>query len=147
MKVILKKDYIHLGREAEIKDVRDGYARNFLIPKGIAIISTDGAMKSLKTSEERRKKKLEQKKKALEEMAKKISEITLSFSKTKNEEGHMFGSVAKSDIIKALKAVNIEIDKEQIDMPSSLKEFGVSEVKINLSIDVRTSLKVNITAA
>ncbi|MEF3279413.1 MAG: 50S ribosomal protein L9 [Elusimicrobiota bacterium] len=147
MKVILKKDYIHLGREGEVKEVKDGYARNFLIPKKIAVIATEGELKSLKISEERRKKKQEQKKKALEEIAKKISEITLSFSRTKNEEGHMFGSVAKSDILKALKAIDINIEKEQIEMPSSFKEFGIFDVKVNLSIDVSANFKVNITAS
>lgn len=147
MKVILKKDYIHLGREGEIKEVKDGYARNFLIPNGIAALATEGAIKALKTSEERRKKKQEQKNKALQEIASKISQVTLSFTRTKNEEGQMFGSVAKSDIIKALKAVNIELDKEQIVLKTPLKEFGSFEIEVNLSIDIKAKFKVNITAS
>ncbi|MCX7647172.1 MAG: 50S ribosomal protein L9 [Elusimicrobiales bacterium] len=103
MKVILKKDYIHLGREGEIKEVKNGYARNFLIPRGIATIATEGAVKALKTSEERRKKKQEQKNKALKDLASKISQVTLSFSRTKNEEGQMFGSVTKAEVLKSLK--------------------------------------------
>jgi large subunit ribosomal protein L9 len=147
MKVILKKDFIHLGREGEIKEVKDGYARNFLIPKGIAIVATEGAIKSLKASEERRKKKIEQRNKVLKELAQKISQLTLSFSRTKNEEGHMFGSVTKSDIIKALKAANIEIDRDNIILSSPLKEFGTFDIKVVLSPDISTSFKVNITPA
>jgi len=147
MKVILKKDFIHLGREGEIKEVKDGYARNFLIPKGIAILATEGAIKSLKASEERRKKKIEQRNKVLKELAQKISQLTLSFSRTKNEEGHMFGSVTKSDIIKALKAANIEIDRDNIILSSPLKEFGTFDIKVVLSPDISTSFKVNITPA
>jgi len=147
MKVILKKDFIHLGREGEVKEVKDGYARNFLIPKGIAVVATDGAIKALKASEERRKKKLEQKNKALRELAEKISQITLSFSRTKNEEGHMFGSVTKSDIIKALKAVNIEISRDNIILTSPIKEFGTFDIKVILSPDITSAFKINITSA
>jgi|YNPMSStandDraft_1061717.scaffolds.fasta_scaffold00271_11 large subunit ribosomal protein L9 len=147
MKVILKKDFIHLGREGEIKEVKDGYARNFLIPKGIAVVATEGAIKSLKASEERRKKKIEQRNKVLKELAQKISQLTLSFSRTKNEEGHMFGSVTKSDIIKALKAANIEIDRDNIILSSPLKEFGTFDIKVVLSPDISISFKVNITTA
>ena len=144
MKVILKKDHIHLGREGDIKEVADGYARNYLIPRGIAIPATEGAIKALKTSEERRKKKLEQRRKVLEDLAKRISQIKLSFSKPKNENGQMFGSVTKSEILKSLKSANIEIDKSQLDMPASIKEFGSFEIKVRLSMDVQTSFKLDI---
>ena len=146
MKIILKKDFPHLGREGEIKEVKDGYARNFLIPRGIAILATPGAINALKASEEKRKKKLEQKNKALRELAEKISQLTLSFTRTKNEEGNMFGSVTKNDIIKALKAVNVEIEKDSIVLPTPLKEFGVFDIKVVLSPDIVTTFKVNITS-
>lgn len=145
MKVILKKDFKHLGREGDIKEVKDGYARNFLIPRGIAVMATEGAIKALKASEERRKKKQEEKNKALRNLAEKISQVNLSFTRQKNEEGQMFGSVAKSDILKALKEVNIDVDKSQLEMPPSFKEFGEFEVKINLSPDITASVKVSIT--
>jgi len=83
MKVILKKDFIHLGREGEIKEVKDGYARNFLIPKGIAVVATEGAIKSLKASEERRKKKIEQRNKVLKELAQKNISANTFFFKNK----------------------------------------------------------------
>jgi large subunit ribosomal protein L9 len=145
MKVILKKDFVHLGREGEIKEVKDGYARNFLIPRGIAIVATPGAINALKASEEKRKKKLQQKIAALKELALHISQLTLSFTRTKNEEGVMFGSVTKNDIIKSLKAANINVSKEQIVLPSPIKEFGVFEVKVNLMHDISATFKVNIT--
>ncbi|MCX7905144.1 MAG: 50S ribosomal protein L9 [Elusimicrobiales bacterium] len=144
MKVILKKDHKHLGREGEIKEVADGYARNYLIPNKIAIPATEGAIKALKASEERRKKKLEQRKKALEELAKRISQIKLSFSKPKNEDGKMFGSVTKAEVLKSLKSANIDIEKSQLDMPASIKEFGSFEIKVNLSFDIHTSFKLDI---
>ncbi len=147
MKVILKKDYVYLGREGEVKEVRDGYARNFLIPRGIVEVATEGAIKALEASRERRKKKIEERNKALRELADKISQLTLSFTRTKNEEGQMFGSVNKSDILKALKAVNIDIDKEQIDMKAPIKEFGTFEINVNLSIDIKSKFKINITSA
>lgn len=144
MKVILKKDYPHLGKEGDIKEVRDGYARNFLIPKGIAVPATEGMIKSLKVSEERRKKKLEQKIKSLQELAKKISQIKLSFSKPKNEEGKMFGSVSKAEVYKALKNANIDVEKSQIDMPASIKEFGSYDIKVKLSSDITATFKLDV---
>lgn len=145
MKIILKKDYPHLGKEGDIKEVADGYARNFLIPKGIAIPATEGTIRAIETSKERRLKKLEQKRKSLQELAERISQIKLSFSKPKNEDGKMFGSVTKAEVLKSLKSANIDIDKSQLDMPASIKEFGSFDIKVKLSMDIEASFKLDIT--
>lgn len=146
MKVILKKDLRTLGRAGDIKQVKDGYARNYLLPRGIAELATEGAIKSWKSAEERRKKKREQENKALSAVAEKISAITLSFSRKVNEDGQMFGSVAKSDILKSLKAADIEIDREAIDLPASIKAVGNFEVPVYLNSDVSAKIKVTVTA-
>lgn len=144
MKVILKKDLRTLGRAGDIKQVKDGYARNYLLPRGIAELATDGAVKSWKSAEEKRKKKREQENKALSVIAEKISGITLSFTRKVNEEGQMFGSVAKSDILKSLKAADIEINREMIDLPSSIKAVGNFEVPVYLNADVSAKIKVSV---
>lgn len=144
MKVILKKDLRTLGRAGDIKQVKDGYARNYLLPRGIAELATEGAVKSWKSAEEKRKKKREQENKALSAIAEKISAITLSFTRKVNEEGQMFGSVAKSDLLKSLKAADIEINREMIDLPNSIKAVGNFEVPVYLNADVSAKIKVTV---
>jgi large subunit ribosomal protein L9 len=131
MKVILKKDVLNLGKTGEIKTVRDGYGRNFLMPRGLVEAATPGAMKAWKNSESKRSKRRTVEASGLQELAKKISAITLSFSRSVSEEGAMFGSVAKSDIIKNLAAADIEIHKDMIKLPASIKAVGVFEVELN----------------
>jgi len=146
MKVILKKNLRTLGRIGDIKEVKDGYARNYLIPRGIAELATEGAIRAWKSAEEKRKKKIEQENKILKQIAEKISQITLSFSRPVSEEGVMFGSVAKSDILKSLKAAEINIHKDNIMLKESIKNLGNFEVEIVLSPDISAKLKINVTA-
>ena len=100
MKIILKQDIENLGRSGEIKVVKNGYARNYLIPRNMAEIATPGAIKAWQNSAERRAKYVAAQDAKLQELAKRISETTLSFARKVSEEGVMFGSVAKSDIVK-----------------------------------------------
>lgn len=146
MKVILKKDVYNLGKSGEVKTVRDGYARNFLMPRGLVEVATPGALKAWKNSEEKRNKRISQENSVLQEQAKKISAITLSFSRPVSEDGTMFGSVAKSDIIKNLSAADIEVHKDMIKLPASIKTVGVTEVEIALKPDIVAKVKISITA-
>ncbi|MBI4656775.1 MAG: 50S ribosomal protein L9 [Elusimicrobia bacterium] len=146
MKVILKKDFLKLGRAGEVKQVKSGYARNYLIPGGIAEFASPGALRSWKTSEEKRKKRVEQETEQLKKIAGKMASITLSFARPAGEEGKMFGSVAKSDIIKALKPVDIEVHKDAVNLKASLKTFGNHEVEILLKPDISAKVKIVITA-
>lgn len=146
MKVILKKDVYNLGRSGEIKTVKDGYARNFLMPRGMAELATDGAMRAWKNSAEKRAKRVAAEDASLQELAKRLSAITLSFSRPVSEEGVMYGSVAKSDIIKNLAAADIEIDKDMIRLPASIKAVGTFEVEIALKPDIASKIKVAVSA-
>lgn len=146
MKVILKKEIPKVGAIGEIKEVRPGYARNYLIPRGYAQVATDGVLKAWAASESRRKKRIEQEKESIKKLAEKISSTTISFSKPVSEDGNLFGSVAKSDILKNLKTVNININKEAIKLPSSIKSVGNFEVEISLQYGIKAKLKIVVTA-
>ena len=146
MKVILKKDIANLGKTGEIKTVRDGYGRNFLMPRGLVEAATPGAMKAWKNSESKRAHRVSTENAGLQELAKKISAITLSFSRPVSEEGSMFGSVAKSDIIKNLAAADIEVHKDMIKLPASIKAVGAFEVDIALKADIVAKVKITVTA-
>ena len=146
MKVILKKDVSNLGRSGEIKNVKDGYARNFLMPRGLVELATEGALKAWKNSADKRSKRVAAEDSALTELAKRLSAITLSFSRPVSEEGVMYGSVAKSDIIKNLAAADIEIDKDMIRLPASIKAVGTFEVEIALKPHIAAKIKVAVSA-
>ena len=146
MKVILKKDITNLGRSGEIKNVRDGYARNFLMPRGLVEVATEGALNAWKNSAAKRAKRVELEDSALKETAKRLGAITLSFSRPVSEDGVMFGSVAKSDLIKNLAAADIEINKDMIRLPASLKAVGTFEVEIVLKQDISATIKVAVSA-
>lgn len=146
MKVILKKDIYNLGRSGEIKNVKDGYARNFLMPRGLVELATEGALKAWKNSAEKRAKRVAAEDASLTELAKRLSAITLSFSRPVSEEGVMYGSVAKSDIIKNLAAADIEIDKDMIRLPASIKAVGTFEVEIALKPHITAKIKVAVSA-
>ncbi|MBU2572491.1 MAG: 50S ribosomal protein L9 [Elusimicrobia bacterium] len=146
MKVILKKDVNNLGKCGEVKQIRDGYGRNYLLPRGLVEPATEGAMKAWKNSEEKRNKRVSRENTGLQELAKKISAITLSFSRPVSEDGAMFGSVAKSDIIKNLAAADIEVHKDMIRLPASIKTVGSFEVEIALKADISAKVRITVTA-
>jgi large subunit ribosomal protein L9 len=146
MKVILKKDVYNLGRSGEIKTVKDGYARNFLMPRGLVETATAGALKAWKNSADKRAKRVASEDSALKDLAKRIDAITLSFSRPVSEDGVMYGSVAKSDLIKNLAAADIEIHKDMIRLPASIKAVGTFEVEIALKPDITAKVKVAVSA-
>ena len=146
MKVILKKDVNNLGRSGEIKVVKDGYARNFLLPRDMVVLATEGALKAWKNSAEKRAKRVSTEDTALKELAKRLDAVTLSFSRPVSEDGVMFGSVAKSDIIKNLAAADMDVTKEMIKLPASLKAVGTFEVEIVLKMDISAKIKVAVSA-
>ena len=146
MKVILKKDIPSLGKIGEVKNVRNGYGRNFLVPRGLAETATPGAMKAWQNSAEKRGKRIAVEDAGFQALAKKMSGITLSFSRPVSEDGVMFGSVAKSDIIKNLAAADIQVHKDMIKLPASIKAVGVVEVEIALKHDITTKVSITVTA-
>jgi large subunit ribosomal protein L9 len=146
MKVILKKDIPSLGKTGEVKNVRNGYGRNFLVPRGLAETATPGAMKAWQNSAEKRGKRIAVEDAGFQALAKKMSGITLSFSRPVSEDGVMFGSVAKSDIIKNLAAADIHVHKDMIKLPASIKAVGVVEVEIALKHDITTKVSITVTA-
>ena len=146
MKVILKKDVNNIGRMGEIKQVKDGYARNFLLPRGLVEPATEGARRAWKNSEVKRSKRLDQENAGLQETASRLAAITLSFSRPVSEDGVMFGSVAKSDIIKNLQAADIRIHKGMIKLPASIKAVGNFEVEITLKMGIAAKVKVVVSA-
>ncbi len=144
MKVILKQEIKGLGKIGDIKSVKDGYARNFLYPKGLALVAND---RNLKIIEKEKIKVAEIKIKEIAsatEFAKKLSSvsITLPVATASGEENKIFGSVGPADISAALKTEGFDIDKKSIVLDNPLKELGAFDVTVKIHPEVTAKIKV-----
>jgi large subunit ribosomal protein L9 len=142
MKVILRQDIEKLGKEGDIIDVKEGHARNFLLPQGFAYPASSGSMKRLE--EEKKLKVLREKKelRSAEDYAGRISGASLTFVMKAGEEDQLYGSVSASDIASKLKEQGFEIDKKQVLLEESIKVLGVYTVEIKLHSEVSGKVKV-----
>lgn len=145
MKVILKADVKSVGKKGDIINASDGYARNFLFPKGFAVEATEGNLKSLKAIKVSEQKKKEEELKNARELAKKIEGLTVLIKVKAGENGKLFGSITSKDIADELKKqFKIEIDKKKVILEEAIKSAGAYNVEIKVYPDVVASLKVNI---
>lgn len=148
MRVILKREVAGLGRPGDVKDVADGYAQNFLLPRGLAIEATAGEMKVLARARDAKRAKQDRAHAEAEELAKRLSQMTLVFKLKAGEQGKTFGSVTSKDIAEALKREQkVEVDRTKVHLPEPLKALGVHQVEIRLLTDVRANVTVAIEPA
>ena len=148
MRVILKAEVRGLGRTGEIKDVADGYARNYLLPKGLAIEATGGELKVLAQERQSEKTKKDRAHQDAEELAKRLGEITLVFKLKAGEQGKTFGSVTAKEVADALKKeAKADIDKTKIVLREPLRSLGIHKVEVRLLSDVRADVTVAIEPA
>lgn len=142
MKVILKKDQGKLGTIMNVVSVKDGYARNFLFPRGIAVPATDGNLKSLAEAQQISQKREEKKLKEARQLAKKIENVPCTIPARVSEEDKLFGSVGMQEIADFLKKEGFEIERSAVELEEPIKQLGVYNIKINLYKDVAAKLKV-----
>ncbi|SHE50794.1 50S ribosomal protein L9 [Caloramator proteoclasticus] len=145
MKVILKADIKGVGKKDEVINVSDGYARNFLFPKKLAVEATEGNLRVLEEQKAKEAEKKREEIKAAQELAKKLSTLTVEVAVKVGDNGKIFGSVTSKDIADALKKQhNIDIDKKKIDLPEAIKIAGVYTVDVKVYPEVTGKLKVSI---
>ena len=145
MVVILLKDVKGTGKAGEVVKVSDGYARNRLIPKGLAKEATEGNIRNLEKQKEIADEKRAEQKAAAQKQAEKINEITLTIRSKGGESGRLFGSITSKDIADALQEQeNIKVDKKKIVLDSPIKQTGSSEVTVKLFPEVTAVLKINV---
>lgn len=148
MRVILKREVRGLGRPGDVKDVADGYAQNFLLPKGLATIATAGEMKHLAQERQADKLKKDRAQDDAKALATRLATITLAFKLKAGEHGKTFGSVTNKDIAEALRREHgIEIDRAKIALPDPLRTLGAHSVDIKLMPDVRAKVTVAVEPA
>ena len=146
MEILLKQDVENLGAAGDIVNVKPGFARNYLIPRGMALPATPGLRKQAnqikQAAERRRLREL----KTAQDMAARISQITLNFKAKAGESGRLYGSITSATIAEALSAeLGTEIDRRDLRMEHSLRELGEHEVTIHLAQNVNANFKVIVT--
>ncbi len=144
MKIILKKNYETLGNVGDIVKVADGYARNFLFPKGFAIPASEKNMKFIEKFREEEEKRLAEEQKQAEMIMKQIEKTTIEFVRLADENGHLYGSVNEQDIVAALKEKELIIDRHNVKMEQHIKELGEFDVPIELKSDINGTLKIKV---
>lgn len=146
MKVIFLQDVPKIGRKSEIKNVSDGYARNFLFPKDLAKAATDSALKNLTADTVRQEEKRTAEQSGYRVSAQKLGTLSLNFEVKTGGKGKTFGSVTAQKIKDELKKHGIEVEKDWIDLPESIKSTGEKQVRIKFPQGVEGSVKVVIQA-
>lgn len=145
MKVILLDNIKGVGKKDEIINANDGYARNFLIPKKLAVEANNSNLAKLKSKQDSNAFKKEEEKKEALEVKEKLSKITLKISVKAGENGKIFGGVTSKEISERLKAdYKIDLDKKKIDLKETIKMTGVVTVDLKLFEGVTGKLKVNV---
>jgi len=142
MNVILTEAVAHRGSAGDMLKVRDGYARNYLIPKGMAIVATTENIKQLEHQKRQIQAKQNKLKKESEGIARHIESISCTIARAAGEEDKLFGSVTSADIYTSLKNEGIDIDKKKILLDEPLKSLGIFTVPIKIQSDVTANLKV-----
>lgn len=146
MKVILTEEIRGLGTRGDVVTVKDGYARNFLLPKNMAREATPGNLKQIE--HERRKWALlaQQEKDAAQQAANKVKGVTIRIEKRVGEGGQLFGSVTANEIADALEAKGIEVDKRRIELEHPIKTIGTHDVEVRLHREVTATIHVEVAA-
>lgn len=144
MKVILLDDVAKLGRRGEVRDVSDGYARNFLIPKKLALSASAGNMKNLEHIKQQANAKADRIKIDAETLRQKIEVLTLEERRQASEEGKLFGSVTSQDIVDFLDKHNVKVERRRVQLDEPIKTLGETTVPVRLHQDVTAQFKVRV---
>lgn len=142
MKIILRKDHEGLGKLGEVVEVKDGFARNFLIPKQIALQAVPKNLKILEQEKKRLELKETKEKRLAEQLAKKLEGVSLTATVAVGEEDKVFGAVTSQDIAELLMGKGFEIDRRKIQLDEPFKALGIYEVPVKLHAEVEAKVKL-----
>jgi len=145
MKVILLQDVKKLGKKYEVKEVKDGFARNFLIPQGLAKIATKKALAWLEKQKEIEEKKAEEALKKVQEQASSLDGLELIIPVKVGEQGQLFESITSQKISEKLKEMGFEIKKSQVDLEEPIEKIGEFPVKIKFDHNLEAEIKIIIS--
>ena len=142
MKIILREDVERLGRKGDIVTVKDGYARNYLIPRGLALPVTRGNIRMIEEEKRRLLRQREKEAKTAQELADKLSQMELEIYKKAGENDVLYGSVTAAELAEALKEKGFEIDRKNIILEEPIKRLGVHYFEVRVHHDVKARVRV-----
>ena len=146
MEVILREHVDNLGKRGEIVKVADGYARNYLLPRKLALLVTDGNRKVIEREREKFEAKETEERKVADAMAARVGSLELEIARKVGEHDVLFGSVTASDIAAALGAKGFEVDRRKLQLNEPIKKLGQFDVPLKLHRDVVATVKVKVVA-
>jgi large subunit ribosomal protein L9 len=144
MKVIYLKDVKGQGKKGEVKEVSEGYARNFLLPRGLAAEASGGKIKVLEQQKASEQKKKQQEVDDAKALAKKLEQLIIQLSAKSGEGGKLFGAITGKQIAEALQNQGYKLDKRKIELSEPIRSLGVTEVPVKVYPDVVAVLKVQV---
>ena len=144
MKVVMKEDIKNVGKMGQIVDVADGFARNYLVPRGLAVEANTKNLKALEHEKKLIQEKAKKIKNSAETLSDKISTMTLMIKAKAGDEGKLFGAVTSMDIAELLKNEGIEMDKKKIFLDEPIKRLGSYSVNIKIHAEISTHLNIQV---
>lgn len=145
MQVILSQDVATLGKVGDVVKVKEGYARNFLIPKKLAYVATQSNLKRIEQVEKKRKARYAQEKGEAEKLAEKLNKVSCTVNVEVNDLEKLYGAVTEAEVIKAIEVEGFEIDKKQIVFEKPIEELGIFEVGVKLHPEVTAKVRLWVT--
>lgn len=142
MKVIFLQDVKGQGKKGQVKDLSEGYVRNFLLPQGLAKLASDGNLKTLEVQNASEQKRKEKEKEDAQALGKRLDELTVVIKTKAGEGGRLFGAITSKQIAEALATQGIKIDKRKIELEDPIRTLGVTQVSVKLHPEVKAKLSV-----
>lgn len=142
MELLLKQNIEHLGRTGDLVEVKPGYARNFLLPRGMAVMVTKSNMAEVERARATALAEEDARLASLKDMASKLGDVSVTIEGKANDEGHLFGSVQVSQIAASLREKGVPVEDKQVRLVTAIKEIGVYDVTVHLHADVESTIKV-----
>ncbi|RAP74251.1 50S ribosomal protein L9 [Paenibacillus montanisoli] len=145
MKVIFLQDVKGQGKKGEVKDLSEGYVRNFLFPKNLAKPASEGNLKTMEFQNAAEKKKKEKEKEDAKALAERLEALKVIVKTKAGEGGRLFGAITSKQIAEALEAQGVKIDKRKIELEEPIRTLGVTQVAVKLHPEVKAKLSVHAT--
>ena len=146
MEVILREHVEHLGNRGEIVKVADGYARNYLLPRKLALLVTDGNRRQIERERTKFDAKEAEEQKVAQAIADRMANVEIVIARRVGETDALYGSVTTSDIAEALRAKGFDIDRRKLQLPEPIKRLGAVDLPVKLHRDVTATVKVKVVA-
>lgn len=143
MKIVLRDDIDNVGRKGDLIEVADGYARNYLVPRGLAIVATKGTIKQAQAMQRSREVREAREREAAEAVAGRLRDQTVRIQARVGEAGRLFGSVTATDVADAVaEQLEVELDRKKLDLGEPIREVGMHDVSLKLHPEVEASFHV-----